>query len=54
MGNEGCHLADEVFEVGEGIEPVDDNVVVDPDVVVDEDVAEADRLADRAREPRGG
>jgi hypothetical protein len=38
VGDEGCHLADEVFEVAEGLEPVDDDVVVDPDVIVDEDV----------------
>jgi hypothetical protein len=53
MGDEGCHLADEVFEVAEGLEPADDDVVVDPDVIVDQHVAEAHRLADRARE-RGG
>jgi hypothetical protein len=53
FGDESCHLADEVLEIAEGLEPVGDDVVVDPDVLVDEDVAEADRLADGARECRG-
>ncbi len=41
------------FEVGEGLEPVGDDVVVDPYVLVDQDIAEAHRPADRAREHAG-
>jgi hypothetical protein len=52
VGNEGCYLADEVFEVAQGLEPVDDDFVVDPGVIVDQDVAEANRLADGARQRR--
>ena len=33
MGDEGCHLADQVSEVVERLEPVDDDAVVNPDVL---------------------
>jgi hypothetical protein len=41
-------LGHEVLEVSEGLEPVEDYLVIDPDVVMDEDVPEADGLADGA------
>jgi hypothetical protein len=49
-GDERCHLGHEVLEVSEGLEPVEDYLVIDPDVVMDQDVPEADRLADGASE----
>lgn len=52
VGNEGCHLADEVFEIAEGFETLDDDVVVDSDVLVNQNITESDRLTDRAREGR--
>jgi hypothetical protein len=39
-------MANEVFKVAEGLEPVNDDVVIDSDVFADQDVAEAHRLAD--------
>jgi hypothetical protein len=52
LGNVGRNLADEVFEVAEGLKPVDDGVIANPDVPVDQDVPEADRLADGTGEFR--
>lgn len=53
-GDDECrYLTDELFEISQGLESVDDDVVVDPGIVVDQDITEADGLPDRARKPGG-